>query len=123
MPTFHADALTRLATTIFRRTGARDDDARCVAEHLVASNLAGHDSHGVLRIAQYMEMIDAGMLKPDGRMRIENQFAAGAVVVERKWGRESVDSRPLYFSNPQRPTSATNCCFAGIVAAADSTPN
>ena len=38
----------------------------CVAEHLVAANLAGHDSHGVIRVPQYVDAIDAGNLKPGG---------------------------------------------------------
>ena len=80
MPSFHADGLTRLASTIFQRCGAPADVADCVAEHLVASNLAGHDSHGVLRIAQYLEMLDAGLVKPDGRMSVVERFAGGAVV-------------------------------------------
>ncbi|MEX0679183.1 MAG: Ldh family oxidoreductase [Pirellulales bacterium] len=80
MPSFHAAALARLATAIFERCGAPADIAAGVAEHLVASNLAGHDSHGVLRIQQYVEMIDQHLVKPDGRMRLVERFAAGAVV-------------------------------------------
>jgi uncharacterized oxidoreductase len=80
MPTFPADALARLTTAIFERCGAPQDIAAGVAEHLVASNLAGHDSHGVLRIQQYVDMIDQKLLVPDGRMRVVERFAAGAVV-------------------------------------------
>ncbi len=38
-----------------------------VARHLVAANLAGHDSHGVLRLAQYVEEADQGDLVPAAR--------------------------------------------------------
>lgn len=38
-----------------------------VASHLVAANLAGHDSHGVMRIIQYAEMIRAGQIIPGAR--------------------------------------------------------
>jgi uncharacterized oxidoreductase len=80
MPVFSADQLERMAADVFERTGASADGARTVAEHLVAANLAGHDSHGVLRIAQYVELIDAGKLNPRGQMRVVERFAGGAVV-------------------------------------------
>ncbi len=64
-----ADALQRMTTAIFERCGASPDTAACVASHLVEANLAGHDSHGVLRIMQYVEVIDAGDLRPAGRCR------------------------------------------------------
>jgi uncharacterized oxidoreductase len=80
MPTVSALHLERLTATIFERCGAPPDHARIVAEHLVASNLAGHDSHGVIRIPQYLDLIWAGQLKPDARMQIVHEMAAGAVV-------------------------------------------
>ena len=40
-----------------------------MARHLVAANLAGHDSHGVQRLPQYVAQIDAGTLIPDARAR------------------------------------------------------
>ena len=35
-----------------------------VAEILIKANLAGHDSHGVLRIPSYLEGIDNGGIRP-----------------------------------------------------------
>ncbi len=80
MPTFAAKPLEQLTATVFEHCGAPPENARAVAEHLVASNLAGHDSHGVMRIPQYVASIEAGRLKPEGRMRIVQQAAASAVV-------------------------------------------
>jgi uncharacterized oxidoreductase len=80
MPSLDAQALERLATAIFERSGAPADHARCVAEHLVGANLAGHDSHGVLRIPQYCAAIAAGRIKPAAAMRIVQRMPAGAVV-------------------------------------------
>jgi uncharacterized oxidoreductase len=90
MPSFPAEVLTRLAGDVFRGAGAPADIADCVAEHLVASNLAGHDSHGVLRIAQYVEAIDRGSLDPAARMDVVTRFAAGAVVDGRRGFGQSV---------------------------------
>jgi uncharacterized oxidoreductase len=80
MPTFNAEPLEQLAVAIFERCGAPADHAQCVASHLVEANLAGHDSHGVLRIAQYVDLIDAGTLKPAAQMQIVHETAAAAVV-------------------------------------------
>ena len=78
MPTVSAPHLERLTTTIFERCGAPPDHARIVAEHLVASNLAGHDSHGVIRIPQYLDLISAGKLKPDARTQVVHETKKGA---------------------------------------------
>ena len=51
-----------------------------VAESLVTTNLFGHDSHGVLRVKQYVNMIRAGMIKPAARPRVRKRFGATAMV-------------------------------------------
>ncbi len=80
MPTFSADRLKRLASSIFERLGASQEHAECVAAHLVESNLAGHDSHGVLRLPQYVDLVDSGRLKVDASMQVVHRAAASAVV-------------------------------------------
>jgi len=80
MPIFTSDSLLRLTTSIFTRAGASPDDARTVAEHLVEANLTGHDSHGVLRVPQYVDLIDAGKLKPAGKLQIVRETPAIAVI-------------------------------------------
>ena len=50
MPTFTSDHLRQIAASIFEAAGVAPAEANVVAESLVESNLAGHDSHGVLRI-------------------------------------------------------------------------
>ena len=52
-----AEPLERLARDIFAAAGTPDDIAAVVAESLVMTNLLGHDSHGVLRVKQYITMI------------------------------------------------------------------
>src|SRR3712207_7499325 len=55
MLTLSADTLTQATTAIFRAVGTPDDIAHFVAGSLVGSNLAGHDSHGVIQIPGYVE--------------------------------------------------------------------
>jgi LDH2 family malate/lactate/ureidoglycolate dehydrogenase len=64
MPVLTKDALEHLTRTIFQRAGAPAELADRVAEVLVENNLAGHDSHGVLRIPEYIKSIRAGEIVP-----------------------------------------------------------
>jgi len=57
----HLHALTR---NLFVAAGATRPIAETVAGILVNSNLAGHDSHGVLRVPAYLQQIKDGRLKP-----------------------------------------------------------
>ena len=54
------DRLSALTTAIFRAAGCRDDEAQRIAAHLVEANLVGHDSHGVIRVATYVQWLRAG---------------------------------------------------------------
>ena len=60
MPTFTKAALHRATATIFRAAGASEDHAAQVADVLVDNHLAGHDSHGILRIPEYLKSIVDG---------------------------------------------------------------
>ena len=71
MPTIAADQVQAIAASALRNAGATDQEVQVVASHLVAANLAGHDSHGVMRIIQYAEMIRTGQIIPGARPRIE----------------------------------------------------
>ena len=78
--TIHAKPLQQLTRDIFAAAGAPADIAAVVAESLVTTNLFGHDSHGVLRVKQYINMIRAGMIKPAARPRVRKRFGATAMV-------------------------------------------
>ncbi|HET9017069.1 MAG TPA: Ldh family oxidoreductase [Thermomicrobiaceae bacterium] len=61
------EALERFVDGACRALGAPPDVAAEVAHHLVGANLAGHDSHGVLRLPWYAEQIAAGTIEPGAR--------------------------------------------------------
>lgn len=71
MPNVRADQLKSMAEEIFSKKGAPEEHARLVSELLVRANLAGHDSHGVVRIPWYVSLIDEGRLDPKARAVIE----------------------------------------------------
>lgn len=57
--------LTELAFETATAIGSREDEAREVARHLVGANLAGHDSHGVGMLPDYVRMAGDGLLRPN----------------------------------------------------------
>jgi uncharacterized oxidoreductase len=85
MPTVAADYLISLVETIFARAGVPVAEARIVAESLVTSNLMGLDSHGVIRVMQYLDLIEKGGLNPSGRLEIVTD-APAMVIARGNWG-------------------------------------
>jgi len=60
-----ADRLQNLVGDIFRAAGCSRAEAARIARYLVAANLAGHDSHGVVRVPRYVEMQKDGRVLAD----------------------------------------------------------
>lgn len=56
------EPLEQLVTRIFEAAGCPPGEAACVARHLVSANLCGHDSHGVIRVAQYVSGLKEGTI-------------------------------------------------------------
>jgi uncharacterized oxidoreductase len=92
MPTFSADQLRKVGYSIFEAADVPADEARVVAESLVNSNLAGHDSHGVIRIPQYVSMIKRGGIVPGARMEIVRE-TPNTAVLNGNWGFGQVMAR------------------------------
>ena len=65
---FSKDQLEGVATQILRAANADLSEARVVARHLVKANLMGHDSHGVIRLSQYVEHIREGAIHPGAEL-------------------------------------------------------
>ena len=50
---FQATDLHQFVKTLFTQMGSSLTEASLIADHLIAANLAGHDSHGVGMIPSY----------------------------------------------------------------------
>lgn len=85
MPTFSSKQLEKIGIKIFEAAGVSEDEAQTVATFLVKSNLVGHDSHGVIRIPQYINLIKNGMIKPGVEIEIIRETPSTAVI-DGKWG-------------------------------------
>ncbi len=66
------ERLRELGARILAAAGAAPVDARVVADNLVEANLAGHDSHGIGMVPQYVRGILGGQLDPRAHARIED---------------------------------------------------
>jgi len=64
-----AVSLTRFVTDLLQDAGCNRNDASAIAECLVQTNLWGIDSHGVIRIPEYLERFRSGAMnaRPDVR--------------------------------------------------------
>jgi hydroxycarboxylate dehydrogenase B len=80
VPTIVPDRLEALATRIFAALGVPGDDARWVGTLLVRANLRGHDSHGVIRIPQYVGSIKKGETNPRPTFQLVRDTPTTAVV-------------------------------------------
>ncbi len=71
--------LVQAATTVVEAAGSSPDEARKVAGRLVDANLAGHDSHGVIRIPQYVDGVQNGTISPNQQAEVVSE--SGSVTV------------------------------------------
>lgn len=85
MPTFTAERLTNIAIDVFKAVGVSETEARIVSGHLVDANLAGVDSHGVIRISQYVRNIQAGKIVPGLPIEVTQETSSTALI-NGNWG-------------------------------------
>src|SRR5688572_19908797 len=85
MPTFTAPTLTALAQSLFEAAGVPAADATIVARSLVDANLCGHDSHGVMRVPQYIDFLCNGKYKPGVSLTVLNETPA-VIAADANWG-------------------------------------
>lgn len=69
-----------LGEAIFRAAGASEGNATRLMESLVSSSLSGHDSHGVIRIIQYVKAIEDGQIDPVGTPRVIQETETSALI-------------------------------------------
>ena len=80
MPTLTDESIYGIVFHVLRAAGVLDEHAGTVARHLADSNLAGHDSHGFIRLLQYIREIDDGHLDPRAQPEVVGEGAGTAQV-------------------------------------------
>ena len=75
-----AAALSGFIAAIFARAGCSQAEGERIGHYLVSANLSGHDSHGVVRVPRYLEMLRNGAIHADRTIELVVDTPALAVV-------------------------------------------
>jgi len=65
---------------VFEASGAPPQEAAMVAGHLVTANLMGYDTHGIIRLPQYVEDVRKGVIRPGAPITIAKETETTALL-------------------------------------------
>ena len=85
MPSIAPETLSRFAVSLLTAGGLPSDEAAVVGSSLVAANLRGHDSHGVMRIPFYLDTLEKGEVVADAPLTVIQEMPA-LVAADGNWG-------------------------------------
>jgi hydroxycarboxylate dehydrogenase B len=85
MPTIPYNRLEEFAISLLHAGGATEQEAEIVGRSLVAANLCGYDSHGVMRIPFYIQALAQGETVSEAELTILRDSLTH-VVADGNWG-------------------------------------
>lgn len=85
MPSIEATVLTDFASRLLVAAGASHEEGDIVGASLVLSNLCGYDSHGVMRIPFYADMIAKKEAVPGAELTVVNE-GPSILAANANWG-------------------------------------
>jgi uncharacterized oxidoreductase len=94
VPTLTAETLSAFTTRLFEAAGVPPEEAATVAGGLVGANLRGHDSHGVMRVPQYVDFLQRGEYRTGVELLVEHETAA-VLSCDGQWGFGQVQAHRL----------------------------
>jgi uncharacterized oxidoreductase len=94
VPIIAADILIRFSSSLFQSAGIPAEEAEIVASSLVEANLRGHDSHGIMRIPQYLQILHEGKSRPGAPLTILDESPA-LLAADGGWGLGQVQAHRL----------------------------
>jgi LDH2 family malate/lactate/ureidoglycolate dehydrogenase len=80
-----ADKLRKLGEKYLTAAGAMKEEAELVSDFLVRANLAGHDSHGIIRILRYTNNLLEKRIKPGSRLEVVRETPS-SILLNGNWG-------------------------------------
>lgn len=80
MPIIPHKTLETFGDQLFQAVGVPADQAAQASHHLVEANLVGHDSHGVIRVPNYVSALRRGSIKPIGDHTVVRETPAALTV-------------------------------------------
>jgi uncharacterized oxidoreductase len=94
MFTLAVETLVEFCHHLFEAAGVPRDEAAVVARSLVEANRSGHDSHGVMRVPQYVQALREGKLRAGVGLDVIHETAA-ALAADANWGLGQVQAHRL----------------------------
>lgn len=84
---FTAQALEIFARQVLEVAGADPEESEIVVENLIAANLRGIDSHGIVRLPVYVGRLEAGLIATKTEMELVHETPAVCVLdAHNGWG-------------------------------------
>jgi LDH2 family malate/lactate/ureidoglycolate dehydrogenase len=80
MRVFPAEKLRGIASDLLVAAGTSTESARLIGNSLIDANLAGHDSHGIIRLPQYLQMAMSGRVNAQVEPEVVSSCKATTVV-------------------------------------------
>ena len=62
-----SDQVDRVLTGIFTAVGFPENTADSISSHLIDANLVGVESHGIMRVLEYVDEVKSGVLNASSR--------------------------------------------------------
>lgn len=94
MPKFTPEPLIEFATSLLKAGGATEDEAEHVARSLVDSNLRGYESHGMMRIPSYIQMLNDDVIVSGMDLVIQSESPTH-IACDAGWGFGQVQAERL----------------------------
>ena len=109
---FSADILHNYCRDVLTASGVDADCALAVADMLVDADLTGISTHGVSRMAIYMERMEKGVMSRGNNIKITKE-SPSAVVID---GGNTLGAATAKFAMETciRKARETGCCFAAV---------
>ncbi len=85
MPNFTEAEIVTAAAKVILAAGASSENALLVARLLAEANATGHDSHGIIRIPQYLDSVEKGDVVTDAEVTTTQETPITAIV-DGNWG-------------------------------------
>lgn len=121
MPAFTATQLAKVAANILHAAGAMPEESRIVADALVEANLEGHDSHGVVRVPEYVTWMEKKDIVSGAKLEIVKETDSFAVM-DGHWGWGQVVGRQAMEIGIRKAShaglvtiSVSQCCHLGRI--------
>jgi len=114
VPTVGAETLTTLVRRIFVAAGAPAETALAVAGSLVRSNLKGVDSHGIVRVAEYLQAIQDGRIAPSATPAVERLGGVVRVDGRRAFGQVAAHEAARAAAEEARAGGHAVATLAGV---------